>query len=74
MGYEVLLSYQERENPCTALSLFSRELKLLRGAHLGGRFLKLLGDTRIEDLDSEVVELNRRYLGTAVVDVRDFYH
>ena len=54
--------------------LFSRELKLLRGAHLGGRFLKILGDTRVEDLHSEVVKLNRRYLGTAVVDVHDFYH
>jgi len=54
--------------------LFSRELKLLRGAHLGGRFLKLLGDTRVGDLDSEVVKRNRRYLVTALVDVRNLYH
>jgi hypothetical protein len=54
--------------------LFSGELKLVRGALLGGRSLKVLGHTRREDPGGEIARFNRRRLDTVVVDARDIYH
>ena len=54
--------------------LFSGESKLVRGALLGGRFLTLVGHTRVEDPGSEIVKFTARRLGAVVVRVRNFCH